>query len=551
MTSAAIPRARLQDHTERGEIPHEGTFDGALERPVSRVILACAATLLVVHAVLVWHLRIPGITTGNDDAWYLLLARSLRAGGYEDAFIVGSPAHSQYPPVYPFFLALAGILTGDRLEAILALSAVISALTFVAMFDAVRRLWSPSLALMALALVALNPRLIVGAGQIRSETLFLALTMLSLWALARSPVAERRGLAMGASVAAALTRTVGMTLPIALLLHWAIRRRTRTLVAFAAFSAITAWAWLAWSIWSPDKSVSSSYIVQAARSIDRMGRDGPEWPARTFNAVLTYFSEFIPYSLPLPTISGTIVDNAALVLLAGVLGAVGMIVMWRGWHAAALYVIVTLALLFVWPWRVQRFVEPLLPFMLVALLLGASTIGARRSARWAFVAPLLLTVLIGSTAIARTANLVAERRGCDRSDPGRSPGCFSAEQRGFFALADYVATSTPDSAVFLTPKAATLAYLTDRKVDMVKPVIVADSTRFANYLLAVGITHVVLSNLVITDRKFTRELAGVCQNLELASEFPPSSYLFRVRADSSTARSEAACNAVRAALANW
>ena len=41
---------------------------------------AIIAALLATHGTLLWLQRAPGMTTGQDDAAYMLLARSLRAG---------------------------------------------------------------------------------------------------------------------------------------------------------------------------------------------------------------------------------------------------------------------------------------------------------------------------------------------------------------------------------------------------------------------------------------------------------------------------------------
>ncbi|MFN2399281.1 MAG: glycosyltransferase family 39 protein [Gemmatimonadaceae bacterium] len=513
-------------------------------RPLTRLVLAGALILIAAHAALAWYLRIPGMTTGGDDAWYLLLARSIRAGGYSDTFIVGSPVHSQYPPLYPMLLAIIGMLSGERLNAILAVAVLLSTLTLVLVFDATRRLWSPSLALMALAVTALNPFLIAGAGQIRSETLFLALSMLSLWALARKPAAEHQGLAMGAALAAALTRTVGMTLPIALFLHWLPRRRARTLVVFCVLGALTAGGWLLWSIISPDKTLGNSYIVAATR--ERPGRHVTM--ARAFFA---YFSRLIPNALPLPTLSGTIVDNVVLVLAMALLAGAGFVLLWRGWRAAALYLAVTMALLVVWPWRYPRFVEPLLPIMLVTILLGAAAIGTRMSARWALALPLAVTGLIGSTALARDAEMVAAWSQCDRSAPTRSSGCFTAAQRSFFALTEHVKAHTPDSAVFAVGKVATFAYLTDRRVVLLKPALNADSAGFLRYFTNNRVTHVVLGKLITTEHHLGRRLLPVCRHLELEAEFPPNTYLFRINASELVTRNTTACAAVERFMANW
>jgi hypothetical protein len=46
----------------------------------------CAAAFFVLHAVLAWVLRSPGVTPGQDDAHYLILAESLGDFQYRNDF---------------------------------------------------------------------------------------------------------------------------------------------------------------------------------------------------------------------------------------------------------------------------------------------------------------------------------------------------------------------------------------------------------------------------------------------------------------------------------
>ena len=70
--------------------------------------------LLIVHAAFAWIGRAPGIVTREDDARYLLRARALQAGTYQELWSPGLPAHHRYPPGYPDLLAVWMAIGGER-----------------------------------------------------------------------------------------------------------------------------------------------------------------------------------------------------------------------------------------------------------------------------------------------------------------------------------------------------------------------------------------------------------------------------------------------------
>jgi hypothetical protein len=140
------------------------------------------------------------------------------------------------------------------------------------LFDVVRRRWSTEIAFLATAAAAVNPVLLVNAGSITSETLFTTLTLASLRAAERAdPARERRQAAAprdavwaGAfAVAAALTRSAGVTLVAALGVHWLYRRRYRWVLALGVAASVSVGAWLAWTVAAPSRQVRRSYVDDA------------------------------------------------------------------------------------------------------------------------------------------------------------------------------------------------------------------------------------------------------------------------------------------------
>jgi len=231
--------------------------------PAGHLIWVGGAGLLVLHAVLAWYLTTPGVGTGNDDAVYLLLARSLREWGYADLFYVGTPAQAQYPPGYPAFLALLGAIGGEQPAVFVAANILLSVTGLALVFDVVRR-HDPLVALLGLVFLAIDPLLLELAGAFRSEPLFMALTAGSLWLLAHpGPGRRAEGWAVAAAIAAALTRSVGVALLAGIGLSWLARRRWRAVAGLGLAAGLTVGSWLAWTVIAPRQGPGRSYVADA------------------------------------------------------------------------------------------------------------------------------------------------------------------------------------------------------------------------------------------------------------------------------------------------
>ncbi len=173
-------------------------------------------------------------------AAFLLLAPACHYAGDEPSWIaLGtqelvplSPLRNDlifYPPVYPYFIALAWRATGS-LAAVLWLQAVIGAL----LVPAVARVGSASFGrragLVAGAIAAVYPELVWFATRFWSETLFIVLLW---WAFERTLASDRTGSPRTAAVAGALWALATLTrelalyhVPIAAL--WMLRPRAPT-----------------------------------------------------------------------------------------------------------------------------------------------------------------------------------------------------------------------------------------------------------------------------------------------------------------------------------
>ncbi|HXI21940.1 MAG TPA: hypothetical protein VNH46_12675 [Gemmatimonadales bacterium] len=508
---------------------------------------AAAGSLLILHLAAVWATRIPGLTTRNDDAAYVLLARSLRSlSGYRDLYQPGAPPHVQYPPGYPAILAAVSFFTGESVHVYLLVGALLSMLGLLLWFDIARRLWSPAIGLALLAAVVLNPSLVRYGGTIMAEPALLFWSSVGIWALALHPESRRWAVIGAVAVLlAALTRSAGVTLIGAVGAEWLLRRRYRALAAFSLASLASVGSWLAWTLVAAPAVAGRSYVADATRLIEE--RYG--WWTPVVRILRTGYSlptSNIPSILSVPTIEGTRLDNIFWLVFIVVLGGAGLWACWKRCRLLSLYAMAVIGLMLVWRWTLTRFLNPLVPLIVLILLAGALQLG-----QWTrpVLGRALILVLVASLLLSGMASVASVRRlyrACDRAHASTSPGCFNPDQLSYFAAARYARDSLPRGSVFLAAKEATFAYYSGQQV--VYPSLnLRDENSFRVGLQQRGVQYVVLGRTSSGERAWlSRRLLDFCRDFSLQARFPPRSLMLRLLPEADSTASAAACAAVAA-----
>lgn len=559
----------------------------------SSLVWAMAAGLLALHAALAWYLRSPGIGTGNDDAVYVLLARSLRSWSYGDLFYVGVPTEAQYPPLYPSFLALLGGLFGERLTLFLAANVLLSVTGLALLFDVARRR-NPVVALLTLALAAINPLLLSLAGGLRSEPLCMALTGLSLWLLAHpAPNRQAEVLAGAAAIGAALSRSAAVTLIAGVGIFWLLRRRWGAVTLLGLASAVTVGSWLAWTVVAPRQLPGRSYVADAAfartAAADTAGRKEPAAEAErrptrpqteslpgptpvrqtppAGSGLLSLLALRLKTNLPayavtlmatigVPTVADTSLDNLFWLVLLTTMGVLGLWGLRRWWMVAALTLSCHGLLLALWPYALARYLAPVLPLIVLAIFSGARQ-AEERARRWLprlgprNIVPIGLAIGILTGAVPRTIGQLTASAACGARNAPELSRCTDQAERAFFEATRYIASTTPDTARFLAAKEGAFYYYTGRQVVPIYAVTAGQVPDLREYLSRNRAEYVFLSHLKLDEWALTGPLLGVCRDMELVRSWGPATLLLRISAGAEPAQPDA-CDAIRDyAAAPW
>lgn len=504
-----------------------------------------AIAFMALHVGLAWLGREIGVLTGQDDVEYMVLAESLRHGTYRELFHTGAPFHYQYPPGYPALLGGWGAIAGTAFDRLVALNIALSGAALGLLFVTLHRTFDSRFAAVSVGVLAVNPELVRTAGAIMSEPAYLFLSLLALYLVVRGGDRTRWLVAAGViAIFAALTRTVGLTLVAALTVHWLFERRWRLVAVPAVIGVTLLGGWLLWSALDDDLRPGFSYVAELQSLWSGGGGARPLFERLPHYAV-AYVSDFMPASLAMPTVAGTIIDNVAGILLMGVSLAAGWWVLFQRWRTAALYLAAYALLLAVWLWAVGRFLVPVVPLLTVAVLAGAGAVAARMRERLRLPATLVFAAVLGLGGALRTGALVSERWSCAHDAAWPDIACLTADQSSYFEALRWIDATLPQDAVLLSAKSGALWHYTDRRAVRYAEAMAQSADGFLPWMRARGADHIVLASLWIEDAWALADLISAnCDQIRIEAAFPPRTWVFRIAADVTPAQAAATCAVV-------
>ena len=484
--------------------------------------LGVLAVVVLVGLGLGWQERLPDITIGGDEATYVALSQSLADGGYRDEFLLGTPPHSKYPPGNAAWLLLLRSLGGPDLDLARLANLLLLVLTALLTGDAVRRLASPWAGVGATAATVLHPYLLEFSGTVVSEIPYVALVTVSTWAcLLADRQRGRRWELLGytSAVAAFLTRLLGISVLGAIAASYLFRKRWRAATAAGLGAAIVAGGWFAYLAWAGQRTIAQTYAAELAARAPGAGR--------TMLGRGLWYLRMLPAFYRLPTIQGTPIDNVIWYAILFGCGGVGLWVLARRWPVLVLSTVGSFLVLAKWIWGVERLFLPLLPGGIAVLMVGAHTLGQRRSPKMALLAVGALTLLLSTSALIHHRERI-KRSNCDRTDPYGPSSCFPPQATRLVTAARF-AQGLPADAIVATSKPATVYHFGKRRTFTLEVLVAGIKRDPSRSLASFGFTHILLSEVLTSDWRIVAPLLYPrCGSLRVVAEFAPATAVLSV-----------------------
>ena len=412
-------------------------------------------------------LHITGSLVGvfYDDGVYLALAKSLAEGhGYHLLYLPGQPGAVTYPFLYPLFLAglwkLAPAFPAS-VALFKAANAVLLGL-FAALFVLYlrRRLGGRTwpLAILVAASATVLPLVLV-ATVLFSEPLFLVMLIAACWVAdaAREHPARRTALLLALAAgllagAATLTRALGLALVVAVPLSLLLARRLQAAAVAAAAGLACVAPWFAWLL-AHRGDLDPLLVANYGTYTDILRQAG--WGAVAPAGVAAMTMPLGAVALaPLHGWLRFFFGVPALVVLVAGFAPTLQRAPALGWTLLG-YLGIVLA----WPFRPDRFLWAVWPFLALVFALGARRLWLRAraagppvaAARWC-VAATVAAVVVGYT--------YYQVRGYRRGDVADIQDRISAS---FAEVLPWIRLATPPDAVIATGDEALVWLYTGRR----------------------------------------------------------------------------------------
>lgn len=507
------------------------------DRLTRRLCWAVAITLLITHATLAWLGRLPAVTpASNDDALYLLLARSLSSFHYVDQHVIGAPGHAQYPPGYPASLALASLFFGSGLDAAVGLTILFSTLALLLVFDMARRFAGPAFGVLVLAPLVFNKLLLTYAGRIATEPPYLAFSIATLWVLTCLPESRRQYFLAGAlAILAALTRSIGVSIIAAVIVLWLLQRKFRPALILAAASGVTVGGWLYWTTVAPNQFTERSYAAVATSTAQHFSGPLGLVTTRTINFGKVYLAKSLTSGLDAPTVAGSTVDNAFWLALFLIFGTIGFWGMRKRGPIIPLYFLAYCGILLLYPYKLTRFLMPVEPLVLMATLVGIFYAFSRKAPRLSLALAALFSVTLAVSSAPGAWRMARNLKDCDRAQATISASCFDADRLAFFRAAGFARGYLPPGAAVLTIKEAAFFFYTNHRVLHPDLAMQRGKNDVLGYIRGRGVDYVLISPFV-GGAEIIRPLLPACDRVELIKNFGERTILFKLHETANTVR---------------
>jgi hypothetical protein len=391
---------------------------------------------------------------GGDNAHYLILAEALASGqGCRTISVVDEPYATQRPPGFP--VLLIPVVYGFGMNVIIAkiFVAICGILSIVLVHTYFRHMASAQTVLIVTALYATAPVTLMYARRVYSTMPFVVLTFASLMAadalIRGKKIAIIAPLTALTCVAAFYVRTIGLALCLAVIVKLLFQKRWTMAVFMALMIFPLVAVWFYWTS-KVEGVVASGYLSQFFREgsvieILRLMFSNVLGYSRLLAENLWYLIIKAPDQLGL---HWKLLTYLEIIVTMCTLGLILIGFFSQGKHKlglAELYLGFYAGVLLIWPHTIDRFIIPILPFLVTYCWYGISIVWKAMSQKLNLRKLTWIPYsIVGIILLSNTAHLAARLYQEQHFD------VFSPKMAAFYDVATWSKDNLPASAVVFT-----------------------------------------------------------------------------------------------------
>ncbi len=366
------------------------------ETPDRHVIISLTLFMLLSGAGLLYYAALSPQDFGraHDDSIYVTTAKALATGeGYRIISLPYEPAQTKYPPLHPFLLSLIWRVYPQFPQNLipmmmLTIAATLSFLALSYKYLVRHGYASRWQAAVVVILGVVNWRTMVMATTLYSEAVYALVSMVSLYLAEEYEQQDRArvtgvlvGIAAGIAVGLTyLTRSVGVTLLIAMVLNFALRRQWKKALIPVAVASLFL---VGWAIWTHASRTTAeginvayytnyfghiNYVIHSLQDQNGMSKAGVLLYLLSRNAFIFTMVSPMVVLLGVDFIWAQYFGFASLFILAGFVRQVRSRL--RLLH---IYIILYIAMNLLVPFpSYDRYFIPLIPFVLIFVVAEAT-----------------------------------------------------------------------------------------------------------------------------------------------------------------------------------
>ncbi|MCP4360825.1 MAG: glycosyltransferase family 39 protein [Chloroflexi bacterium] len=347
------------------------------------VILILAISLYGIYTIALT----PNLFSGGDNAHYLVLADALQSGqGYKTISQISAPFATERPPGFP--MMLAPIIYGKNLDilAIKRITAIWGPMAILAVYYYFKQKTNASYALGIAFLFAIMPIVFMYTRRIYASMPFTTITFLAFIFI--HTYAQKKHWLNGHLILSSLLitiafylRTIGFVLLISAVLWLLIRKQFAKAISLTVLCTPLMAFWFYWTS-QVQQTVRSGYLSQLFQTGGvlpqiQLGISNLVGNMRLIAENIFYLSSKVPQQLHLTTPIFAFISYLAIiiVLIFIIVGFLNSKII----SLPNIYLFLYVSILFIWPHVINRFIIPILPFMIHYYIQGIT-----RLSRWLY-----------------------------------------------------------------------------------------------------------------------------------------------------------------------